>query len=61
MGDKKHKLGFIFNTDKHYQSGSHWIAMFVDLKSKQIFYFDSNGNAMPIQIKQLISKDCKSM
>ena len=62
--NKKYKLGFVFNTDKHYQSGSHWIAMYIDLKSKKIFYFDSNGNPMPIQIKAFISKiedQCKKL
>ena len=34
----KTKIGFIFNTDKHYESGSHWIAMYLDL-SKNIFSF----------------------
>lgn len=62
LKNKKYKLGFVFNTDKHYESGSHWIAMFVDLKKKNIFFFDSNGNEMPYQIDRLIKnivEQCK--
>ena len=28
LKDGKIKIAFIFNTDPHYKSGSHWIAMF---------------------------------
>lgn len=47
----KTKLGFIFNTDKHYQDGSHWISLFVDLDKHMIFFFDSNGTKEPKEIK----------
>ena len=56
------KVGFIFNTDKHNESGSHWIALFLDLKKKKIFFFDSTGNVEPDEIKHLIKrikKQCK--
>ena len=53
---KKNKLGFIFNTDKHYQGGSHWIAMFVDLDKKKSFFFDSNGTKEPREISKLMKK-----
>ena len=56
LAKNKTKLGFIFNTDKHYQPGSHWIAMFVDLEKKEIFFFDSNGTKQPGQITKLIKK-----
>tara|TARA_Y100001980_G_C14536984_1_gene313860 strand:- start:74 stop:910 length:837 start_codon:yes stop_codon:yes gene_type:complete len=36
-------IGFIFNLDKHTQDGSHWCAMYLDLKKKQLYYFDSYG------------------
>lgn len=49
----KTKLGFIFNTDKHYQDGSHWISLFVDLDKKMIFFFDSNGTKEPKEIRTL--------
>lgn len=54
--NNKTNLGFIFNTDKHYQSGSHWIALFVDLNRKQSFFFDSNGTKQPNEITRLMKK-----
>ena len=36
-------LGVVFNLDKHYESGSHWVAMFAQLNKGKIYYFDSYG------------------
>jgi hypothetical protein len=52
----KYKIGFVFNTDPHYLSGSHWISMFVNIKQKYIFFFDSTGNPPPKEVKKLIKK-----
>ena len=60
----KTKIGFIFNTDEHYKSGSHWIALFVDLENNYIYFFDSNGTKQPKQITKLIHKinnQCKKI
>lgn len=60
----KTKIGIIFNTDPHYKGGSHWISLFINVKKKIIYYFDSNGNKVPTQIKDLmerIQKQGKSM
>jgi len=46
------KVGVIFNLDKHNQSGSHWVAVFIDLKSHKIYYFDSYGDDIPSRIKK---------
>lgn len=50
------KIGIIFNTDTHDKPGKHWIALFIDLDKKFIFYFDSNGTKMPKQIKVFINR-----
>lgn len=39
----KTKIGIIYNLDKHNQSGSHWVASYIDLKTGLISYFDSYG------------------
>jgi len=52
----RNKIGFVFNTDPHYLSGSHWISMFVNIKQKYIFFFDSTGNPPPKEVKKLIKK-----
>jgi hypothetical protein len=56
MRNGKNKIGFVFNTDPHYLSGSHWISMFVSLKHKYIFFFDSTGTSPPKEVKRLIDK-----
>jgi hypothetical protein len=48
------KLGIIFNLDPHYKGGSHWVSLFINIKKKSIFYFDSAGEEIPEQIKKLV-------
>lgn len=50
------KIGIIFNTDPHYLDGSHWIALFIDVKNKYIFFFDSVGDPAPKEIDVLIKR-----
>jgi hypothetical protein len=47
---KKTKIGIVFNLDKYYQSGSHWVSMFIDISNKFIFFFDSADNSIPPEI-----------
>ena len=54
--NKKTKIGIIFNLDKHDKPGSHWVCMFVDIKKKKIFYFDSYGDSTPGRIKKLAKR-----
>ena len=37
------KIGIIFNTDPHNKEGSHWVALFVNIKKEEIYFFDSYG------------------
>ena len=52
----KNKFGIVFNTDPHYRSGAHWVCMFIDIKKKYIYYFDSNADETPKEILALIDK-----
>jgi hypothetical protein len=54
--EKKTKIGIIFNLDKHDESGSHWVSLFIDIKRRFLFYFDSAGGDMPPEIKALIDR-----
>lgn len=56
LDDNKSKLGVVFNLDKHNQSGSHWVSLFLDLDNRFLFYFDSAANDMPNEIKKLIKR-----
>lgn len=50
------KIGIIFNTDPHDKGGEHWISLFINIKKKFIFFFDSAGNKIPKEIKALVEK-----
>lgn len=52
----KTKIGIVFNTDPHYKDGSHWIALFINVSKKYIYFFDSNGNQAPNEIKVFIDR-----
>ena len=54
-------IGIIFNMDPHDQSGSHWVAMYIDLVKREINYFDIYGICQtPKEIKKLINSLYKS-
>lgn len=50
------KVGIVFNLDKHTESGSHWIAMFIDLKKERIYYWDSYGEKPPKEVNNLVNR-----
>lgn len=52
----KVRIGIIFNLDEHYKSGSHWVAMYVDLNRNEIYYFDSYGTMPNKRIIRLIRR-----
>ena len=52
----KTKIGIVFNTDPHNKPGEHWISMFINIKKKKIFFFDSTGEKVPKQIMVLVDR-----
>ena len=52
----KNKIGVIFNTDPHNKSGSHWISLFINIKKKIIFFFDSVGTKPSKEIMKLVNR-----
>ena len=52
----KRHFGFIFNVDPHTESGSHWISMFVDVRKKFIFFFDSTSDDIPSEVNVLADR-----
>lgn len=55
------KLGVVFNLDEHHKGGSHWVAMYVSVSKKAVYYFDSAGEKIPENIykfyKQIQNQD----
>ena len=43
-------IGVVFNLDKHNEDGSHWVAVFIDVNKKEIYFFDSYGDRAPNRI-----------
>jgi hypothetical protein len=52
----KTKIGIIFNTDPHNKPGKHWISLFINIKKKKIFFFDSTGDKAPKEVSIFINK-----
>ena len=53
---KKKKIGIVFNLDKHYESGSHWVAMYVDLNKNYIYYWDSYAEPAATEVDNLAKR-----
>ena len=56
LKEGKTKIGIVFNLDPHNKPGSHWVAMFIHTKKKEIYYLDSYGEKIPRQIKKFAKK-----
>jgi hypothetical protein len=54
--EKINKLGFVFNLDESWKSGSHWVALHADLKKGQVYFFDSYGIRPEKRIRALMRK-----
>lgn len=52
----KNKIGIVFNLDEHTQSGSHWIAMYMDLDRRDLGYWDSYAYEPPQEVKDFIER-----
>ena len=50
------KIGIVLNIDKHTKGGSHWVGLFIDLKEKYIFYFDSCDGDTPVEVTVFTNK-----
>ena len=46
----------LFNTDPHNKPGQHWISMFINIKKKKIFFFDSTGDKPSEEIMVLVKR-----
>jgi hypothetical protein len=55
----KYKIGIIINLDEHYKNGSHWVALYTDLRNNQIYFFDSVGKKPQKRIRKFINRITK--
>jgi len=54
--NNKKKIGFVFNLDEHWKSGSHWVALYSDLENSQVYFFDSYGKRPEKRIRNLVKR-----
>ena len=52
----KTKIGIVLNLDTHDRDGSHWVCMWIDLKKRILFYFDSAGNPPTEEVNVLAKR-----
>ena len=50
----KRRFASVFNLDKHDQSGSHWVSLFIDLNKRIIMFFDSASGSVPKEITNFV-------
>jgi len=50
------KIAIPLNLDKHTGKGFHWVTLYIDLKRKFIYYFDSANNKIPTEVSELIKR-----
>ena len=58
IDNKIRKIGVVFNLDIHTKPGSHWVACYIDINKKKIYFFDSYGDPPPNRIMKFC-KDVK--
>jgi hypothetical protein len=51
----KYRFGTIFNLDYHNQAGSHWVALYSDVRNGNIIFFDSYGEEPTQRIHKLMN------
>jgi hypothetical protein len=52
----KKRFGAVFNLDKHDQSGSHWVSLFISVDDAAIVFFDSALGGVPTEIKTFVKR-----
>jgi hypothetical protein len=50
------KIGIVFNTDPHDKPGEHWVSMFIDVRARVIFFFDSTGDKPQRRIRTFMKR-----
>jgi len=56
---KLHKIGVVFNLDRHDQPGSHWVALYGDIDKGEVYFFDSYGITPDKRIRALMRRIAK--
>jgi len=55
----KTEIGMVINLDEHWQNGSHWVGLYINLVKYQIYYYDSVGSKPGKRVRAFISRVTK--
>ena len=58
---KYKKISIVFNLSKHYEPGSHWVALIIDVSNNEICYYNSGATPPPKRIYTLMKNIKKTM
>jgi hypothetical protein len=61
VSEGKTKLGVVFNLDESWKNGSHWVAMYADIKKGDVMYFDSYGVPPEPRVRRLMRRITKAI
>lgn len=50
------RIGVVFNLDEHSGEGTHWVSMFINIKKRKIYYFDSTGDEIHENIMHFVDQ-----
>ncbi len=56
LEDNTPKIGAVINLDTHNQPGSHWVALYANLKKNTVYYFDSFAKRPQRRINMFIRR-----
>lgn len=56
IADNKYQFGFVFNLARHTEKGSHWVALYIDIRDEYAFYFNSTGEKIPSEVEDLVKR-----
>lgn len=54
LKDNINQLAIVFNLDVYGQPGSHWVALYINIKNGEIYFCDSNGHEPIENIQKVI-------
>lgn len=57
----KRYAGTVINTDVYQRGGKHWMAMFIDMNTNRVEFFNSSGNAPCAEIINWMAARCEEM
>ena len=56
ISNNKYRIGAVINLDNHNQSGSHWVGLYADFNTSEVYYFDSYGSRPDKPVQEFMDR-----